>query len=105
MLAHGRVRIESLVEQYGASGMPIRDMAEALCSDVLVLSSTTVVDGRYLHRPQESVQVEWALMRTAGTRVRLNSFKFERRAAPPLVPLTDFDAVVVDSDVPEPLAE
>lgn len=46
MLAHGRVRIESLVEQYGASGMPIR-----------------------------------------------------------AVPLTDFDAVVVDSDVPEPLAE
>ena len=46
VLAHGRVRIESLVEQYGAGGMPIR-----------------------------------------------------------AVPLTDFDAVVVDSDVPEPLAE
>lgn len=58
VLAHGRVRIESLVEQYGAGGMPIRDMAEALCSDVLFLPSTTVVDGRCLHRPQESVQVE-----------------------------------------------
>lgn len=87
-------------------GLHTTDMAEALRSDVLFLSSTAVVDGRCLHRSQEPVQVKRALMRTAGTRVLLlNSSKFERRAAHPLAPLTDFDVVVVDPGIPEPLAE
>ncbi|MGW0893336.1 DeoR/GlpR family DNA-binding transcription regulator [Saccharopolyspora sp. NPDC002578] len=87
-------------------GLHAADMADTLRSDVLLLSTTAVVDGHCLHRSQETVQVKRALMRTAATRVLLaDHSKFERRAVHELAPLTDFDLVIVDADTPPAVVE
>jgi DeoR/GlpR family transcriptional regulator of sugar metabolism len=83
-------------------GLHTADMARALRSDVLFMSTTAVVDDHCLHRSQETIQVKRALMRTAGKRVLLlDHSKFERRAVHELAPLTEFDAVVVDAGTPQ----
>ncbi len=87
-------------------GLHAADMASTLRSDVLLLSTTAVVDGHCLHRSQETVQVKRALMRTAATRILLaDHSKFERRAVHELAPLADFDLVIVDADTPRKVLE
>ncbi|WP_297601431.1 DeoR/GlpR family DNA-binding transcription regulator [Microcella sp.] len=72
-----------------------------LRADVAVMSSAAVVDGVCFHQNAESVETKRAMFEQAATRIMLvDHTKFERRALHALLPLADFDAVVVDAGTP-----
>lgn len=86
-------------------GLQVRDQIAKLRSDVLFMSTTAVLDGFLYHKSQETILIRHALMASAARRILLvDHTKFRRRAVHQLAPLTDFDAVIVDSDIdPEDL--
>ena len=72
-----------------------------LRADVAVMSSAAVVDGLCFHQNAESVETKRAMFEQAAQRLLLlDHTKFERRALHALLPLADFDAVVVDAATP-----
>jgi DeoR/GlpR family transcriptional regulator of sugar metabolism len=77
-------------------------MIASLRADVLVMSTAAITDDVVFHQALETVDVKRAMLDAAGTRILLaDHTKFERRALHALVPLTEFDVVIVDEETPE----
>lgn len=68
-----------------------------LKADVFVLSTSAVVDDVCMHQTLETIDTKRAMFDAAAKRILLvDHTKFEKRALYALVPLTDFDVVIVD---------
>ena len=81
-------------------GLQVRDQIAKLRSDVLLMSTTAVLDGFLYHKSQETILIRHALMASAARRILLvDHTKFRRRAVHQLAALTDFDAVIVDAGI------
>jgi len=71
----------------------------SLRADVLVMSTSAITDDIAFHQTLETVDVKRAMFESASTRILLaDHTKFERRALHAMLPLSEFDAVVVDAD-------
>ncbi|QTX04963.1 DeoR/GlpR family DNA-binding transcription regulator [Agromyces archimandritae] len=69
-----------------------------LRADVLLMSTSAISDDIAFHQTQETVDVKRAMFEAAGTRILLaDHTKFDKRALHAMLPLADFDAVVVDA--------
>jgi DeoR/GlpR family transcriptional regulator of sugar metabolism len=88
-------------------GMRTLEAAQPIKADLLFMSTTAVTDGICYHTSTDTIQVKRALMAAAAERVLLvDHTKFARRALNELCPLTEFDAVFVDSGLsPETVAD
>jgi DeoR/GlpR family transcriptional regulator of sugar metabolism len=74
------------------------DTLSRLRADVVVMSTSAVVDGTCYHQTRDTVDTKRAMLRAAATRVLLiDHTKFERRALHALAPLTEFTHVIVDA--------
>lgn len=77
--------------------MTTREIGE-LRADVFVMSTAAIVDDIAFHQTPETVDVKRAMFDASSTRVLLaDSTKFDKRALHSLLPLSDFDVVIVDS--------
>ncbi|MEV0278721.1 DeoR/GlpR family DNA-binding transcription regulator [Streptomyces sp. NPDC050610] len=82
-------------------GMFTADMARSLRADVAYISASAVDNGHCYHQSQEEVLVKRALLEAARRRVLLvDHSKFGRQALYQLAPLTDFDTVISDDQLP-----
>lgn len=71
---------------------------EGLRVDLLVMSTSAITDDIAFHQTLETVDVKRAMFDAARARILLaDHTKFERRALHAMLPLADFDAVIVDS--------
>jgi DeoR/GlpR family transcriptional regulator of sugar metabolism len=71
-------------------------------ADIFFMSTSAVTDGICFHQHHDTVLVKRAMFESARTRVAyLDHTKFDRRALHALGPLSDFDAVIVDSGTAE----
>ncbi|WEG09288.1 DeoR/GlpR family DNA-binding transcription regulator [Microbacterium horticulturae] len=71
----------------------------SLRADVLVMSTSAITDDIAFHQTLETVDVKRAMFESASTRILLaDHTKFDKRALHAMLPLSDFDAVVVDAD-------
>ncbi|UUT36018.1 DeoR/GlpR family DNA-binding transcription regulator [Microbacterium elymi] len=71
----------------------------SLRADVLVMSTSAITDDIAFHQTLETVDVKRAMFESASTRILLaDHTKFDRRALHAMLPLSDFDAVVVDAE-------
>ncbi|GAB3604523.1 DeoR/GlpR family DNA-binding transcription regulator [Microbacterium aureliae] len=69
----------------------------ALRADIAIMSTSAITDGIVFHQTLETVDVKRAMFDAASTRLLLaDHTKFDRRALHALLPLSDFDAVIVD---------
>jgi DeoR/GlpR family transcriptional regulator of sugar metabolism len=83
-------------------GIRTVDAVSTLRADVLFASTTAITRGHCYHQSQETVAVKRALMEACDRRVLLvDHSKFRRRGLYQLAPLTAFDLVIVDPDIPE----
>lgn len=79
--------------------MTVREVAE-LRADLFVMSTSAIVDDICFHQTIETVDVKRAMFEAASTRVLLaDATKFEKRALHAMLPLEDFDVVIVDSGI------
>lgn len=70
-----------------------------LRADVLVMSTSAITDDIAFHQTLETVDVKRAMFESASTRILLaDHTKFDKRALHAMLPLSEFDAVVVDAD-------
>jgi DeoR/GlpR family transcriptional regulator of sugar metabolism len=69
-----------------------------LRADLFIMSTSAIVDDICFHQTLETVDVKRAMFESASKRVLLaDATKFEKRALHTMLPLADFDAVIVDS--------
>lgn len=74
----------------------LREIAE-LRVDLFVMSTSAIVDDIAFHQRLETVDVKRAMFESASSRVLLaDGTKFEKRALHAMVPLAEFDVVIVD---------
>lgn len=74
---------------------------ESLRADVFVMSTSAIIDDIAFHQTLETVDVKRAMFHAASRRILLaDHTKFERRALHAMVPLSDFDTVIVDAATP-----
>lgn len=86
----------------GVTNSAIRNLR----ADVAVMSSAAVVNGVSFHQNAESVETKRAMFEQAAKRILLVDYtKFERRALHALLPLADFDAVIVDGNTPSAVVD
>lgn len=85
--------------------MTVREVAE-LRADLFIMSTSAIVDDVCYHQTLETVDVKRAMFESASTRVLLaDGTKFEKRALHAMLPLADFDVVLVDETTkPEHIA-
>lgn len=77
------------------------DAIRKLRVDTLIMSTSAIIDQTCFHHAQETHLVKRAMFESAAQRVLyVDHTKFERRALIGFVPLTDFDAVIVDNLTP-----
>ena len=70
---------------------------KTLRTDVAIMSTSAITDGFAFHQHLETVDVKRAMFESAETRILLaDHTKFEKRALYMTMPLSEFDAVVVD---------
>ena len=68
-----------------------------LRADVFIMSTSAVTDDVAFHQTLETIDVKRAMFDSASTRILLvDHTKFEKRALHGLLPLSDFDVVIVD---------
>lgn len=80
--------------------MTIRAVRE-LHADLLILSSSAISDGVAFHQTEETVATKRAMFAAAEQRIMLlDHTKFDKRALHALLPLRDFDVVIVDHETP-----
>ncbi|WP_156761158.1 DeoR/GlpR family DNA-binding transcription regulator [Microbacterium karelineae] len=71
---------------------------EAMRADVLVMSTAAIVGDVAFHQTLETIDVKRAMFAASSRRILLvDHTKFERRALHALMPLTEFDTVIVDA--------
>jgi DeoR/GlpR family transcriptional regulator of sugar metabolism len=69
--------------------------------DTLIMSTSAIIDYTCFHHAQETHLIKRAMFDSAAERILyVDHTKFKRRALIGLAPLTDFDAVIVDSLTP-----
>ncbi len=77
--------------------MTVREIGE-LRADLFVMSTSAIIDDICFHQTAETVDVKRAMFEAASKRVLLaDATKFEKRALHSMLPLADFDVVIVDS--------
>lgn len=82
-------------------GLRTCEAVRSLRADILFMSTTAITNGYCYHQSQETVAVKRALMDAADRRVLLvDHSKFTKNGLHQLAPLTDFDLVIVDPQVP-----
>lgn len=87
-------------------GLRTVDSIASLHADVLFASTTAITRGNCYHQSPETVAVKRALMDACDRRVLLvDHTKFQRRGLYQLAPVSAFDLVIIDSDIPEPQLE
>ncbi|GAA3773677.1 DeoR/GlpR family DNA-binding transcription regulator [Microbacterium kribbense] len=70
-----------------------------LRADVFVMSTSAITDDIAFHQTLETVDIKKAMFDAASRRILLaDHTKFDKRALHALLPLSDFDAVIVDAD-------
>jgi DeoR/GlpR family transcriptional regulator of sugar metabolism len=70
----------------------------SLRADLLVMSTSAISDDLAFHQTQETVDVKRAMFESCSRRILLaDHTKFERRALHAMLPLAQFDAVIVDA--------
>lgn len=70
----------------------------AMRADLLIMSTSAITDDIAFHQTMETVDVKRAMFDSASKRVLLaDHTKFEKRALHAMLPLADFDAVIVDA--------
>lgn len=73
---------------------------ENLRADLLVMSTSAISDDVAFHQTQETVDVKRAMFESSRRRILLaDHTKFERRALHAMLPLAQFDAVIVDAGI------
>lgn len=78
------------------------DEISRIRADVAVLSTAAIVDDICFHQHQDTVAVKKAMLASSAKRILLvDHTKFDKRALHEIVPMTDFDLVIVDSRTPE----
>lgn len=78
------------------------DEVSRIRADVAVLSTAAIVDDMCFHQHQDTVAVKKALIASSASRILLvDHTKFDKRALHEIVPLTDFDLVIVDAWTPD----
>jgi DeoR/GlpR family transcriptional regulator of sugar metabolism len=87
--------------QYGAFlGAMTEASVRALRANVLFVSTAALTGGVLYHQDQEIANGKRVLMGSAARRILLvDHSKFEKQALYRVVPITDFDLVIVDGDV------
>lgn len=84
-----------------ALGQHTAEAVQSFRADLLFLSTTAVAKDRCYHQSQETVQVNRALMDAAARKVLLvDHTKFSRQGLYLLAPLTSFDLIYVDNELP-----
>jgi DeoR/GlpR family transcriptional regulator of sugar metabolism len=74
------------------------DAIRNLRADLFVMSAAAITDGVCFHQNQETVDIKRAMFEASAQRLLLvDHTKFEKRALHALIPLSRFDAVIVDS--------
>lgn len=72
-----------------------------LRADLVFLSMSAITDGMVFHQSPEIVEVKRAMFDSAARRILLaDHTKFARRALHAMLPLRDFDVVIVDDATP-----
>jgi len=78
------------------------DAIHKIRADTFITSTSAITDDTCYHQTQDTVLVKKAMFESAAQRILyVDHTKFERRALHALLPLTDFDVVIVDSLTPE----
>lgn len=73
------------------------DAIKTLRTDIAVMSTSAITDGFAFHQSLETVDVKRAMFESADTRILLaDHTKFDKRALYMTMPLSEFDAVIVD---------
>lgn len=73
-----------------------------LRADIFFMSTAAVTEGVCFHQSEETVATKRAMFEVSSKRVLLlDHTKFERRALHALLPIKDFDHVVVDAQTPK----
>ncbi|MPY78031.1 MAG: DeoR family transcriptional regulator [Actinophytocola sp.] len=73
------------------------DAIRNLRADTFITSTSAIVDDVCYHQTQDTVLVKRAMFEAAAQRILyVDHTKFQRRALHALLPLTDFDVVIVD---------
>lgn len=71
----------------------------ALRADLFIMSTAAIADDIAFHQALETVDVKQAMFESAEKRILLaDHTKFSKRALHALLPLSEFDAVIVDAD-------
>ncbi len=74
------------------------DAINTLRTDLCIMSTSAITDGFAFHQSLETIDVKRAMFDSASKRVLLaDHTKFEKRALYMMMPLTEFDVVIVDS--------
>jgi len=77
------------------------DEVTGLRADTAVMSTAAIVDDMCFHQEHETVAVKRAMLKSAASKILLvDHTKFEKRALHGLVPLAEFDLVIVDGGTP-----
>ncbi|WP_229671393.1 DeoR/GlpR family DNA-binding transcription regulator [Salinibacterium xinjiangense] len=72
---------------------------KAMRADLLIMSTAAITDDMVFHQTLDTVDVKQAMFESSTRRILLaDHTKFGKRALHALMPLTDFDAVVVDGE-------
>ncbi len=82
-------------------GLRTIDAVAGLHADVLFASTTAITRGNCYHQSPETVAVKRALMEACDRRILLvDHTKFQRRGLYQMAPVSAFDLVIVDADIP-----
>ncbi len=82
-------------------GMTV-DAIHKIRADTFITSTSAITDDICFHQTQDTVLVKRAMFESAAQRILyVDHTKFERRALHALIPVTDFDIVIVDWLTPE----
>lgn len=74
-----------------------------LRADLFVMSTSAISDDIAFHQTQETVDVKRAMFESSSKRILLaDHTKFDHRALHAMLPLADFDAIIVDHDIARP---
>lgn len=74
----------------------------AMRADLFIMSTAAITDGVAYHQTLETIDVKRAMFESSARRILLaDHTKFDRRALHALLPLSEFDAVIVDSATAE----
>jgi DeoR/GlpR family transcriptional regulator of sugar metabolism len=77
--------------------MTVQEVAE-LRADLFIMSTSAIVDDICFHQTLETVDIKRAMFESASKRVLLaDATKFEKRALHAMLPLAEFDVVILDA--------